>query len=494
MVAAAVAGALAAALAVAALVHARLQPEIRYITTPVVRGDLVQTVTASDTVNPQDLILVGTQVSGTILEIDADYNSVVKTGQVLARIDPTSLQAQLAAAGAAEAQSRDVAAAGAAAAGSAEANAASARESIAAARAALASAQSQVGKSAAALDLARLTLHRDRLLLVRGFVPQAQADADAANLAAMDAADAAARIAIRQAQAQLDVQGAAARASESQAQSAAASASANGRGIEVQHEATRVARYNRDHSVIVSPVDGTVIQRNVSVGQTVAASLQTPTLFTVARDLSKMEVDVAVGEPDIGGVRAGDVADFTVLAYPNRTFHGTVDQVRQNPTTVNNVVTYDTVVYVRNADGALLPGMTAAASIHVAKVRHGLIVPVAALQYAPQQTERARTTAPSTATRSPWGTTDAALTRTIVAGRDGRVFVVRDGAPARVAVHVLLVSNTQAAVAPAGARLVPGDRVAVADSSTQIAAEAGAPKSALAVPQAPQIRPGGATR
>ncbi len=221
------AGAVLAALVIGAVVHARLAPKIGYLTAPVVRKDLVATVTASGTVNPQDTILVGTQVSGTISELDADFNSVVKTGQVLAQIDPTSLRAQLDAAQASEMESQSAAAAGAASAASAEQNVTVALKNAAAAREALASARSQVGKAKAALDLANLTLRRDQQLLAQGFVPQAQADTDASNAAAAQAAFEAATIAIDQARAQLQAQIAAARASRSQARSASASATAN---------------------------------------------------------------------------------------------------------------------------------------------------------------------------------------------------------------------------------------------------------------------------
>lgn len=482
-------------IAIAAVVRTRLQPAIGYMTAPVARKDLVQTVTASGTVNPQNVILIGTQVSGTISELDADFNSVVQTGQILARIDPTSLQAQLDAARASVAQSLSVAQAGAAGAASAGENVTVAEKNAAAARAALASAESQVGKTKAALDLANLTLRRDRQLLAQGFIAQVQADTDASNAVAAGAAYTAAKIAVEQARAQLEAQTASTLASASLARSAVASADANRKAVDVQHATMVEARYNRDHSIIFSPVDGTVIQRNVSVGQTVAASLQTPTLFTVAQDLSKMEVDVAVGEPDIGGVKAGDVADFTVLAYPNRTFHGTVYQVRQNPTTVNNVVTYDTVVYVRNTDGALLPGMTANASIHVAKIQHALVVPIASLQWAPPRTGRGKPETAPGADVSPWGTTDASLARTIVAGRPGRLFVLRDGQTVRVPVQILLVSNTEAAVQPSGARLEPGDKVVIADTSTQMASQqANAARPVLTSTQASQTRSGASAR
>ncbi len=481
---------------IAAWLVARLyaRPPVAYVSATVERKDLVQTVTASGTVNPQDLILVGTQVSGTISELDVDYNSVVRTGQVLARIDPASLQAQLDAALASEKESHGVAAAGVASASSAESNVAVAFKNGASARAVLASAQSQVGKTKAALALSRLTLHRDRQLLAQGFIAQAQADSDASTLVAAQAAYDAARIAVDQSRALLEAQLATVRASESQASSARASAVAEHSAIDVQHAQMVEARYNEDHSVIISPVEGTVIQRNVSIGQTVAASLQTPTLFTVARDLSKMEVDVAVGEPDIGGVRAGNVADFTVLAYPNRTFHGKVYQVRQNPTTVNNVVTYDAVVYVRNLDGALLPGMTANVSIHVAKIQHALVIPVAALQWAPPQSATSLPVARGIAGASPWGMTEASLTRTIVAGRTGRLFTLAGGKVARRPVRILLVSDTEAAVAPIDGTLQPGSKVVVADTSTQMSTQQSAARSALTAGQATQSRPVGGGR
>jgi HlyD family secretion protein len=424
-------------------------------------------VTATGTVNPQNTILVGTQDSGTITEQDADYNSVVKKGQILTRIDPTSFRAALANAEAAEAQASNTAAASLSGVASAEQNALAARD-------ALASARSQVAKAKAALDLANLTLHRDRALLQPGYVPQQQVDTDVSNAASARAAYDAAMIAVPQARAALD-------ASLAQAQSAQASAAASREAVDVQHAVVATARYNLDQTVIRSQVKGTVIARNITIGQTVAASFQTPTLFTLGQDLTKMEVDVAVGEPDIGGVRAGQIADFTVLAYPNRTFHGFVYQVRQNPTTINNVVTYDTVVYVDNKDGALYPGMTANASIHVAKVTDALVVPIAALQYAPPQA-RHITPAGASAT-SPWGATEASLTRTIIAGRSGRLYVLRDGKLVRLAVRVMLVSGTEAAVNAAGAALRIGDRVVTSDTESLMAAQRTAASSALTTGQ-----------
>lgn len=468
-----------------------LAPHIAYVTAPVVRKDLVRSVTATGTVNPQDTILVGTQVSGTITEQDADYNTVVKKGQVLTRLDPTSFQAQLDSALAAENQSRDAWSASVASANSARANAVAAQQNVAAARETLLSTQAQVAKARAALGLANVTVRRDRALLDQGYIAQTQYDTDHSNAVAAQSAYEAAIIAVPQAQAQLAAQIAAEQAGAAEAQSAAASSVAARQSVDVQSAAVTQARYNFDNAVIRSQVNGTVIARNITIGQTVAASFTTPTLFTIGRDLTKMEVDVAVGEPDVGGVRARDPVDFTVLAYPNRTFHGTVYQVRQNPTTVNNVVTYDTVVYVENKDGALFPGMTANTSIQVATAKKALVVPVTALQWAPPESQRASITHAG-APLSPWGTTDASLTRTIVAGRDGRVFLLRDGQLVRVSVHIVLVSGTEAAVTPLGAALNPGDTVVTSDSSSQMASQQSTTSSALTRPTTP--RPAGAQR
>ncbi|HTX55681.1 MAG TPA: efflux RND transporter periplasmic adaptor subunit [Candidatus Acidoferrales bacterium] len=459
------------------MLRIRAADNVTYVTTPVVRKQLVQFVAATGTVNPQNTILVGTQVSGTILEQDADYNSMVGKGQVLTRLDPTSYRAALENAQAAESQAEGTWAASLS-------DVAAAEQNVNAAQAALNTAISQVAKAKAALVFADATVRRDAALLKPGYIAQSQYDSDSANQVAAKSALDAALIAVPQAKAQLAAQ----IATE---QAAQASMKASKDAIGVQRANVAVAQYNLDNTVIRASVKGMVIARNITIGQTVAASFQTPTLFTLGQDLTKMEVDVSVGEPDIGGVRAGDIADFTVLAYPNRTFHGYVYQVRQNPTTVNNVVTYDTVVYVDNKDGALYPGMTANASIHVAKVTNALVVPIAALQYAPPQRGPAATAAAVVA-GSPWGITDAALTRTIIAGRNGRVFVMRKGTLVRVAVRVLLVSGTDAAVAAiAPANLNAGDTVATADSQTMKAQEQAAARSALTqTPQQPS-RPGG---
>jgi HlyD family secretion protein len=463
-----------------------------YVTQPLAQNDLVQTVSATGTVNPQNTIDVGTQVSGTISEIDADYNAVVHRGQVLARLDPTALQESLDSARAALAQSEAAAASAASGAGSAaiavgtaqsqaQAAAANARAAQLTAQVnqeAIASDVAGIAKAQSALALAQQTVSRDDTLLAQGYIAQSQADSDRSSLVAAQAAlqsaqttaqqaRSAAAASVAQAQAstattasQIDAIAAARDAATGSADSAQAQSAAIG----IQQAAVQQAETNLAHAVITSPVDGTVIARDVSVGTTVAASLQTPTLFAIAQDLSKMEVDLAVGEPDIGSVRPGEPVDFTVLAYPARTFHGTVSQVRKNPVTTSNVVTYTTVVLVANDDGALLPGMTANATIDVQTAKDALIVPLAALSYQPAF--GATGTHQHAAGATPWGATLGSASGTLAAGSTGRIFVERDGKLVRVPVQIGLVTSTQAAVTPRdGATLAAGDAVVTGDAS-----------------------------
>ncbi len=501
---------------------------VTYTSVPVQTGSLAQTVTATGTLNPQNTISVGTQVSGTISEIDADFNSHVKKGQVLAKLDPTTFQASLDQAQATLAQSiAQAQAAGATASGGpdavaaaqANAQAAVAADRIAQANAAasntgIATAQTNVTKTKAALALAQQTVSRDKQLLAQGFIPQSQADADESNEVAAQTAYQAAQVGVTQAQAQ--AQAAQAQIAQASAQQAAQSATAGVSDATAQNEAAihaadvaaigiqqanvKTAQANLAHSIVTSPVDGLVISRQVSIGQTVAASLQTPTLFTIAQNLDKMELDLAVGEPDIGHVAAGDPVSFSVLAYPNRTFTATVAQVRQNPTTVSNVVTYTVVVYVDNRDGALLPGMTANATIQVAHVDNATLVPLAAFTYAPPAGAFARNhrgtrssgtsqkaaashgsggstkaaTAASQATAaakptsstpaSPWGATGASSGGAVTPGAAGRIFVLRGGKLQPVPVTVGLVGSTEASVKPLRGTLSTSDLVVTGDN------------------------------
>jgi len=208
------------------------------------------------------------------------------------------------------------------------------------------------------------------------------------------------------------------------------------------------AKLNLGYTDIISPVDGTVVSRNVTQGQTVAASFQTPTLFLIATDLKRMEVDTNVSESDVGGVKEGDKATFTVDAYPNRVFQGAVTQVRQSPQTVQNVVTYDIVVGVANPDLSLMPGMTASTQIIIAQKNDVLRVPDQALRYAP-------------------GGFAGAPAR----GQQ-RVWVLRDGEPAAVAVTTGLDDGTFSEIVSGD--IHPGDQVITAE---QAGAAAAAPHS-----------------
>jgi len=328
--------------------------------------------------------------------------------------------------------------------------------------------------------LAQQTVTRDGELLKQGYIAQSQYDTDQSNAVADEAALKAAQDAVTQAQAQEQAAVATAAQDEAQAEGSASTAAADEAAVSAQQAQVAAAQYNANNTVITSPVNGTVIARDISVGQTVAAGLQTPTLFSIAQDLSKMEVDLQVGEPDIGNVKAGDQVQFTVLAYPTRIFTGVVSQVRENPTTVQNVVTYTTVVLVDNKDGALLPGMTANATIDTASLQNATIVPIAALQWHPSAADmkdlvassgvkpqhRQAAGGSSSTTSSPWGSTGATGSTTVVAGTTGRVFVDQNGKLQIVPVQVAMVSGASAAVTPARGTLTAGEAVVTADSTT----------------------------
>lgn len=284
-------------------------------TVAVERGDVQAQVTAGGTLQPLVTVQVGSQVSGRILSLEADFNSIVRKGDVVARIDPQQAEA---------ARRR------------ASAN--------------VMTAQGNLAKSQAALGEAQRQLRRAQELLPRGYVSQAEID----SLATV----------VEQAEADLAVQ----------------------RGALAQAlAALSEAQVNLDNTVIRSPTDGVVVTRSVDVGQTVAASLQAPVLFTIAQDLKKMQVHTSVAESDVGQLKQGMAAEFSVDAYPSRKFKGRVSQVRVSPTTVQNVVTYDAVVDVENPELELKPGMTANVSFRTAEAKDVLRVSNAALRFkAPQ--------------------------------------------------------------------------------------------------------------
>ena len=282
-------------------------------TARVTRGDLAETVGATGTLQAVTTVQVGTQVSGTIQELNADFNSLVRKGQVLARLDPSLIQSQ-----------------------------------IEQARANLIRAEADLERLRVSLEDARTKLARARELSEKKLI--AQMDLEAAE------------VAVRSAEAQLRSQQA---------------------GVTQSQASLRQNQVNLAHTVIESPIDGLVISRNVDVGQTVAASMSAPTLFVLAADLTKMQVLASLDESDVGRIRPGQFVRFRVDAFPTDEFTGNVTQVRLQPTTVQNVVTYQTVIDVPNPALKLKPGMTANVNIEIARRSDVLRVPNAALRFRP---------------------------------------------------------------------------------------------------------------
>jgi HlyD family secretion protein len=262
--------------------------------------------------------------------------------------------------------------------------------------------------------------------------------------------------------------------------------------IEQRQAELSAAQINLAYTNILSPVDGTVVSRNVTAGQTVASSLQTPTLFLIAQDLTSMEVDTNVSESDIGAVKAGEKATFTVDAYPGRTFQGVIGSVRQAPQTVQNVVTYDVIVNVNNPDLALMPGMTATTAIIIDSRDDVLRVPSQALRYRPANARQAgarpqRAEGSTASPRSGAGNGQSAhgasngaqtgATGPAAATTHGAVFVLRDGKPVYVPVQVGLDDGKFAEIA--GGDLKPGDQVIIGEMDASAArAQAGHPQGA----------------
>ena len=268
-----------------------------YQTATVTRGPITQAVTATGTLNPVVNVQVGSQVSGNIAKLFADFNSEVKAGQTVAQIDPMLFQA------------------------------------------AVMQAEGDLASAQAALELAKVNATRTEQLFKQKISSQQDLDQAMANLHQSEA------------------------------------------NVKIKQGALDKAKADLEHCTITSPVDGVVISRSVDVGQTVAASLQAPVIFTIANDLTKMQIDTNVAEADVGTVEVDQNVDFTVDAFPQRTFHGKVVQVRNAPITVQNVVTYDTVIGVNNPDLKLKPGMTANVSILIAHRDNVLQIKNAALRY-----------------------------------------------------------------------------------------------------------------
>lgn len=283
------------------------------LTAAVTRGDVVEAVDATGTVEAVTTVQVGTQVSGTIQSLHADFNSKVRKGQVVARLDPSLFQTQ-----------------------------------VDQARATVARLQAEVERARAALGDAQLKQRRARDLLAKELIPLSELDTADANAVQAEAAVKAAEAQVTQARASLNQ-----------------------------------AEVNLGHTIITAPIDGIVISRNVDVGQTVAASMQAPTLFVIARDLTRMQARASISEADIGRIQSGQPVAFRVDAYPDETFVGTVTQIRLQPVIEQNVVSYTTVIDVPNPDLKLKPGMTANVTVKIARNDDVLRVPNAALRFRP---------------------------------------------------------------------------------------------------------------
>src|SRR6476660_3887891 len=358
--------------------HLRTGGAATYQTANVTRGSITQAVTATGTLNPVLNVQVGSQVSGNISKLFADFNSQVKAGQVVAQIDPALFQATVT------------------------------------------QTEGDVASAQAALELAKLNGKRTQDLFARKTSSQQDLDQAMANLHQAEA------------------------------------------NVKIKQGALDKARADLDHCTITSPIDGIVISRNVDVGQTVAASLQAPIIFQIANDLTKMQIDSNVAEADVGVLEVGQDVDFTVDAFPMRTFHGKVVQVRNAPITVQNVVTYDTVIGVSNPDLKLKPGMTANVSIVVAQKENVLQIKNAALRYRPAEATSGQIMARSPAQASARGG----------AVRDRRtsertVYVLSGGRPQPAQIKTGISDGVVTEVTEG---LKEGDRVVTAELASKSAA------------------------
>jgi HlyD family secretion protein len=339
----------------------------KYRTARVERGPLTAAVSASGNLAAVTTVQVGSQVSGQVKELFADFNSVVKRNQVIARIDPAIFEAKVS-------QARAEVDAAQAAVLNQSAQVERARADVENARAALIEARAQTAKSQVAVAEAARDLERKLELFRRDLISRSERDtaqaareSATAQIDSLRAKEQALAAAIQSATAQL-------RVTEAMLQSARAS-------VKQKQAALQQAQVDLDHTTIRAPVDGVVVARAVDVGQTVAASLQAPVLFTIAQDLTKMQVETSVDEADIGRIKLDDRAAFTVDAFPGQDFTGAVKQIRKAAQVVQNVVTYTVVIGVDNPGGRLLPGMTANVKMIVAEKPNVTKVPNAALRF-----------------------------------------------------------------------------------------------------------------
>jgi len=316
----------------------RADGDVTYRTAKLERGSLQAAVSASGTVTPVTQVQISSQVSGQIKELYVDFNSPVKEGQLIARLDPETYEYRLR---------------------QATADVEAARASVLTAQANVLQALAQVSRAQVEVGEAQRELERNQSLVAQNFISPAQLDTSRAKVATLTESAKAARAQVQVAQAQ----------------------GQNAQAIVRQREAQlQQARVDLERTQIRSPVDGVVIKRSVEVGQTVAASLQAPELFVIARNLNDMQVEAAIDEADISRVRLGQPASFTIDAFPGRNFEGAVRQVRKAAVAAQNVVTYTVVVGFANPGSTVLPGMTANVRVVTEMRENVLKVPNAALR------------------------------------------------------------------------------------------------------------------
>jgi HlyD family secretion protein len=334
--------------------------EAKYMTATVQRGDIVAVVQATGTINPLTTVPVGSPVSGTVKYIFADFNSRVRAGQVLAQLDPAIYEAQVM-------QGRGNLA-------NAEANVRNLEASVPAQDAAIQANRANLARLQALEEYTRTNARRVADLTKQGILAQDQNDLTQSNLEQV-------RAQVRASEAQLNQSLAQLNQTKAQLQQAQAQ-------VEVQTGVLKQAETNWHYTTIISPIDGTVVARNITVGQSVAASLQAPNVFTVAQDLTRMQLYAKTDESDTGSIKLGTDVTFQVDAFPTEVFHGRVSAIRLNAYTVQNVVTYDTIVDFENPDERLLPGTTAYVTIPTGRATDTVKIPNAAFRFTPELPRR----------------------------------------------------------------------------------------------------------
>src|SRR5215218_4410815 len=375
----------------------------QYMTARIERGNLRNTVTATGALQAVTTVQVGSQASGTISALYADFNSVVKKGQVVAQLDPSTAKAQvdqaranLQNARASLAQARAAVVNARAGVTDAQAKGLAARSTVQNNQAGVSAAEANVAVLRAQQDDALSLLKQQESLLKAGVIAQRDYDVamtayktaearynqavsqlDQAKLAEQSSSSAG----IAQSQAAVEQSKAQVQQSEAQVQQAAAQ-------VQQAQAALSLAEVSLSHTTITSPIDGVVVSRDVNVGQTVAASLSAPTLFTIANDLTQMQVIANIDQADIGLVEQAKSVKFSVDAFPGKEFEGKIEQMRLNPVNVQNVVTYNVVIDVDNPEQKLKPGMTANLTITIDERNNVLKVPNSALRFTPQDTQR----------------------------------------------------------------------------------------------------------